>query len=138
MKKLILIVAFAGFLSSSYAQSMMAGDVPVAVTKAFTRTHPKTDAVEWNKVGDFYKASYKADTRNASVTYTTKGKLKETEMEISVASLPTAVIKYLNENHPAETVKKASKVTSAAGKTIYNVRIKDMDMSFGSNGKILK
>lgn len=132
------MLAFAGFLASSYAQTLMVNEVPAVVTKAFTKTHAKVDTVQWCKVGEAYKANYQVKEKDMAVTYTAAGKLKETEAQISVAALPTPALKYINENFPADNVKWASKVTNAKGKLIYDVKIKGMDLKFDSNGKIIK
>jgi len=137
MKKLFLMLAIAGFLTSSYAQTLTVNDVPVPVTKTFTKTHPKVDTVQWSKSGDFYKAAYQVKTKDNIATYTVLGKLTETKAEISVASLPTEALKYINENYPSDNVKSSSKVTSAKGKVTYAVKIKGMDLTFNSNGKII-
>jgi len=138
MKKLILMLAFAGILSGSYAQTLMVSEVPAVVTKAFHRTHAKIDAAEWSKVGDNYKASFVADKKAMAVTYAATGKLKQTEMVISTAGLPTPVLKYINVNYPKDVVKRAAKVTSVTGKVVYAVKIQDLDLNFDSNGKLMK
>lgn len=138
MKKLFLMLAIAGFITSSYAQTLMVNEVPAAVTKAFKKSHSKVDTVQWSKVGDNYKAKYAVKMKDIAITYNALGKLKETETEITVASLPTPVLKYINENYPADIVKWSSKIISARGKLIYAVKIKGMDLTFDSNGKIIK
>ena len=138
MKKLFLILAIAGFLTSSYAQTVLVSDVPAPVTKTFTKTHSKVDTVQWSKVGETYQASYDKNKKTMVVTYTAKGKLMETESEISVAALPTTVLQYINENYPADIVKWSSKVTSVSGKVKYAVKIKGMDLAFDSRGKIIQ
>jgi hypothetical protein len=137
MKKLFLMLAIAGFLTSSYAQTLTVNDVPAAVTKTFNKTHPKVDTVQWSKTGDDYTACYDVKEKDVFVTYNAAGKLKETAAEISVAALPTEVLKYINENYPRDYVKSSSKVTSSKGKVTYAVRIKGTDLIFNSNGKII-
>lgn len=132
------MLAIAGFITSSYAQTLMVNEVPAAVTKAFKKSHSKVDTVQWSKVGDNYKAKYAVKMKDIAITYNALGKLKETETEITVASLPTPVLKYINENYPADIVKWSSKIISARGKLIYAVKIKGMDLTFDSNGKIIK
>lgn len=131
------MLAIACLLTSSFAQTLMVKDVPAAVTKTFTKTHPKVDTVQWSKTGDTYKASYQLKMQDISITYSAAGKLKETESEISVAALPTEVIKYINANYPGDFVKSSSKITSAKGKVTYAVKIKGMDLTFNSSGKII-
>lgn len=137
MKKLFLMLAIAGFLTSSYAQNLTINDVPAAVTKTFNKTHPKVDTVQWSKTGNAFKASYQVNAKNMAVTYTALGKLKETETQISVAALPTPVLKYISENYPKDIVKWSSSVTNDKGKLIYAVKIQGKDLAFDSNGKII-
>jgi len=138
MKKLILMLAIAGFITSSYAQNLMVSDVPAAVTKAFKKTHSRIDSVQWSKVDDSYKASYDVKKRSMSYTYNTSGKLLRTEKEITLADLPTSVLSYVNENHHGGPIQKSLKVTTSAGKSSYTVKLKDMDLAFDSKGTFVK
>lgn len=135
MKKLILMLAFAGFLTSSYAQILMVNEVPAAVTKAFTKNHSKIDSVEWSKAGDNYKASYDVKKKSMALTYSPKGKLLLTEKQISLSELPTSVLAYINENYQGGPIKKSLRVTNPAGKTTYSVKVKELDLAFDSKGK---
>jgi hypothetical protein len=138
MKKLILLIAIALMFTSSYAQVLMLNDVPAVVSKAFVKSHPKVTTVEWTKAGDNFKANYVTDEMKMSATYNAKGKLTQTENQISVASLPTPTLKYLNENFKDSNVKMSSKNTTSKGKVTYNVKIKDVDLVFDVNGKYIK
>jgi hypothetical protein len=138
MKKLILLIAVVFMISSSYAQVLTLSEVPANVSKVFVKSHPKVTTVEWAKAGDNFKANYVVDSTDRSVTYNAKGKITETEKQISVASLPTSAIKYVNENFKDGYVKRSTQVTNAKGKVTYNVKIKDVVLTFDSNGKYLK
>ena len=135
MKKLILLIAVVCMISSSYAQVLTLSDVPPAISKSFVKSHSKVTTVEWSKTGTNFKANYVVDSTDRSVTYTPIGKVIETEKQISVASLPTEVIKYLNTNFKDSYVKKASQITSSKGKVNYCVKIKDVTLMFDANGK---
>ena len=138
MKKLILILAFAGLIATAYSQSQNSDEVPTAVSRSFEKSHPNISPVTWSKSGDNYKASYVVDNKAMTVTYNASAKLKETETEISVASLPTLALKYLNDNFPHDYAKKSTKVTSADGKSAYFVNISQMDLAFDSKGKFIQ
>jgi len=138
MKKIILLIAVVFMISSSYAQVLTLTEVPANVSKTFVKSHPKATAVEWAKTGESFKANYVVDSTDRSVTYNAKGKITETEKQISVASLPTLAIKYVNENFADAYVKKSWEITNAKGKVFYNVKIKDVVLTFDSNGKYLK
>lgn len=138
MKKLILMLAFAGFLTSSYAQNLMVSEVPAVVTKAFSKSHSKIDSVDWSKVSDNYKADYAVKMKSMSATYTAKGKLVLTEKEISLSELPIPVLTYVNENLQGGPIKKSMKITTAAGKSSYKLTVKGNDLAFDSKGKFIE
>lgn len=135
MKKLILLIAVVCMISTSYAQVLTSNDVPPAISKIFVKSNPKVTNVEWTKVGDNFKANYVVDSTDRSATYTAKGKVIESEKQISVASLPTSVIKYVNDNFSDTYVKRASAITNSKGKLNYCIKIKDMTLLFDTNGK---
>lgn len=138
MKKLILLLAFAGLFVTSYSQTQNSVEVPSAVTRSFEKSHPNISPVTWSKTGDNYKASFVDDNKAMTATYNASAKLKETETGISVASLPTQALKYLNDNFPHDYAKKSTKVTRADGKSEYFVSINQSDLTFDSKGKFIK
>ena len=138
MKKIILLLAILGIFAVSYAQTLTPNDVPAKISKLFERSHPKISPVEWTKVGNDYQASYMVDDKNMSVTYNAVGKLMKTEKEISLSQLPASVLKYVNDNFPGEVVKKKVLITSSTGKTLYQLRVKQQDLAFNSQGSVIK
>lgn len=138
MKKLILMLAFAGFLTNSYAQNLTISEVPAVVAKTFSKSHSKIDSAQWSKVSDNYKADYVVKMKSMSVTYTEKGKLVMTEKEISLSELPIPVLSYVNKNLQGGPIKKSMKVTTAAGKTSYKLTVKGNDLAFDSKGKFIE
>ena len=138
MKKLILILAFAGFLTSSYAQNLMVSDVPTVVTKVFNKSHSKIDSVQWSKAGDFYKATYTVKMKSTALVYNPSGKLMSTEKEITLSELPIPVLSYVNDNLQGGPIKKSLKITTPAGKSSYMVMVKGTDLAFDSKGKFVK
>lgn len=138
MKKIILLLAFMGLIIVSFAQTLAPNDVPAKVSKSFERSHHKISPVEWSKVGDDYQASYMVDNKNMSVTYNAAGKLRKTEKEISISQLPATVLKYVNDNFPGEVVKKKVLITNASGKSSYELLVKQQDLAFNSQGKLIK
>jgi len=138
MKTVILMIAIMGLVLGSYAQDLMPADVPSAVVKSFTKKNPKIDTVAWSKTGDFYKASFQKDNSAKSVTFDAAGKVKQNEMQVKISQLPTLVLKYVNDNYPADVVKRSSKVTNAAGKSTYILKVKDSELVFDANGKYIE
>ena len=138
MKKLILLLAIAGFCMHAQAQKLMEKNVPAAVTAAFTKTHPTIKDVDWSKDGNNYEVEYDADKVDMSVTYTAAGNLIETEMGIEASALPAAVMAYLKKNYKRDMVKEASKITNAKGILTYEAEVKGMDLIFDSKGNFIK
>jgi hypothetical protein len=138
MKKLILVLAIIGLAAGSYAQNLLPSDVPQSVVKSFTKKNPKVEQVEWSKTGEFYKATFADDNSGKSVYFDEAGKVKQSEMQVKVSQLPTPILKYVNDNHPADLVKHSSKITNAKGKSTYVVKVKDSELVFDSNGKYME
>jgi hypothetical protein len=111
MLKLILTFVIAGFFMQAQAQNLRPID---------------------------FEAEYKADTLNRSVTYTSSGKLFETNTEILEAALPDPVMKYMNENYQDNKVNETSEIIDENGIVTYNTKIKGMDLTFDSEGNFIK
>lgn len=138
MKRLILLIAIAGFFTQTQAQKLEVKDVPVAVTSAFTESHESIVNIDWSKEGNNYVAEYNADNAKTSVTYDASGVLTKTQVEILVSALPFPVMEYLKKNDKEEEVKEASKITDANGTVTYETKVKGMDLIFDSRGNFIK
>jgi hypothetical protein len=137
MKTLLYILAFAGFISASYAQVLQPADVPTPVQKAFTRSNPKIDSVAWIQTGDSFLATFRDNQLEKSYMYNASGKLVQKEEQVSIGQLPTQALKYINDNIQDGYVRIAKKITKAGGKSYFLVNIKDMELNFDSGGKFL-
>ena len=138
MKKLILSLAVAGFITNANAQKLMAKNVPVAVTNAFSKVYPSIKDVDWSKDGNNYEAEYDKGNFDKSVTYDASGKLLETEVEILASELPTSVMEYVKKTYKEDEVKEASKITDANGTVTYEAEVKGKDLMFDSKGNFIK
>lgn len=135
---MILFLAFLGFISQTQAQKIMSKNVPVAVTKAFSKAYPTIKDVDWSKDGVNYEAEYDQDKVDKSATYTATGELIETEVEIKASALPPSVMDYVKKTYQEDEVREASKITSAKGVVTYEAEVKRMDLIFDSKGNFLK
>jgi hypothetical protein len=138
MKKLILLLAIAGFITQTQAQILNVKKVPETVTAAFNKTYPSVKDVDWSKDGNNYEAKYEADKIGKSVTYDTSGKLIETEVEIETSDLPAPIMEYVKNNYKADKVKEASKITDANGIVTYEAEVKGVDLIFDSKCNFIK
>ena len=137
MKKLILLLAIAGFFMQAQAQKLVAKDVPAAVTAAFYTANPTIKDVEWSKNGINYVAGYDAEKAEISITYDASGKLINTKMKIVTSALPAPVMEYVKTNYKEDEVKKAFKITDEDGTVTYETKVKDMFLFFDSKGTFI-
>jgi hypothetical protein len=137
MKTLLYVLAFVGFISTSYAQVLQPAEVPTPVQKAFSRMNPKIDNVAWSQAGTSYLATFNDNHMEKSVSFNASGKFVQKEEQVSIAQLPTQALKYINDNLQDGYVRLAKKITKSGGKAYFLVSIKDMEINFDSGGKFL-
>ncbi len=139
MKKLILLLIVVGSITQAQAQKkLMAKDVPTAVKDAFSKAYQMEKDIDWCKDGNNYEAEYDSKKGDMAAIYSADGQLVSTEMDISIADLPSGVMEYLLKNHKDHKVKEASKTTNVDGTITYETEVQGMDLIFDSNGKYLK
>ena len=138
MKKLMMLSAIAAIVSiTACGQKLDAAKVPAAVKASFTKNFPGATA-KWEKENANYEAGFKKDGHEMSALFDANGTMTESEMEIKVAELPTAVTTYLNTNYKGVKVKEAAKITKAGGEVNYEAEVKGKDLIFDANGNFLK
>lgn len=137
MKLTILLILLTGIISFAHSQEMATPAVPSSIQKAFQKSNPAITAPEWKQSGDSYTAVYSENQLERSITYNASGKVQLKEEQVTLAQLPTGVIKYINENHADGTIKKARKIVKSGGKYSYSVSIKGMELLFDANGNYL-
>ena len=138
MKKLILLIAIAGFFTQVQAQKMEHKDVPVIVTDAFAKTYPAIKDVNWSKDGNNFAVNYVENKLVKSITWSDSGDLIGTNEEIIVSALPISLMVYVKNNYSENIVNEASKNTDAQGTVTYKTEITGMDLFFDSEGVFLK
>ena len=137
MKTLLITSILTALVSLSNAQESKAPEIPSSIQKAFQKSNPAITAPEWKQSGDSYTAVYSENQLERSITYNASGKVQLKEEQVTLAQLPTGVIKYINENHADGTIKKARKIVKSGGKYSYSVSIKGMELLFDANGNYL-
>ena len=140
MRKLILLIAIAGFFSQAQvqAQKLMAKDVPATVTAAFSKAHPTVTDADWKKAGNNYKANYTADKVKTCVTYDATGAMIESSVTVAASALPAPMMVYVKKNYASEDVKEGCKITSASGTVTYSAKVKEARLTFDSDGTFIK
>ena len=62
----------------------------------------------------------------------------ETEKEIAVKDLPSAVSSSITKKFPGSTIKEAAIITDANGIKTYEAEVKGMDQVFDEQGNFIK
>ena len=138
MKKLITLIAIAGFFTHVHAQKVDLKDVPAIVTDAFAKAYPTIKDANWNKDGNNYAANYTEYKLDKSITWDASGDLIGTNEEIIISALPIVLMVYVKNNYRENIVKEASKNTDAHGTVTYKAEITEMKLFFDSKGNFLK
>ena len=86
----------------------------------------------------FIKQLMQMKTQANQFIYDEAGKVKQSEMQVKISQLPTPILKYVNDNHPADVVKHSTKMTNAKGKSTYILKVKDLELVFDANGKYME
>jgi hypothetical protein len=138
MKLTIFLIILTGIISFAHSQEIITPDVPSTLQKTFKKSYPAITAAEWKQSGDSYTAVYYENQLERSITYNASGKVQLKEEQVTLAQLPTGILKYINENHADGTIRKARKITASGGKYSYSVSIKGMELLFDANGNYLR
>ena len=118
------------------AAGQPAPKVPDAVKLAFAQRHPGIIA-KWEKENGQFEAGFKEKGKTISELYTANAVMTESETNIKISELPSAVTSYIH-NHYKGMVKEAAIITKASGEVNYEAEINKMDILFDVNGKFLK
>ena len=138
MKKLITLIAIAGFFTHVHAQKVDLKDVPAIVIDAFAKAYPAINDASWNKDEKNYAVNYTEDKLVKSITWDASGDLVGTNEEVIISALPISLMVYVKNNYSENVVKEASKNTDAHGTVTYKTEIKGMNLFFDSEGNFLK
>ena len=122
MKIKTIIFSILGLLALSAA--VFAAKPPTKVTKAFEAKFANAANVKWGKENATeWEAEFTLNGVKISANFKNDGSWVETETEIAVADLPTAVAAAIKSGHAGWTVSHAFKIESASKGTSYEVEI---------------
>jgi acyl-CoA synthetase (AMP-forming)/AMP-acid ligase II len=138
MKKLMILLAFAGFFMQTQAQKLMEKEVPTAVTAAFYKAHPTLKDVDWSRDKEYYVAKYEIEKADIWTYYDAAGKVLKAKMAIVAGALPAPIMEYVKKTYKEDEVKDAYKITDSEGVVTYEAKVKDMNLFFNSKGDFIK
>ena len=142
MKNLMLIIFALGIAGWANAQKVSEADLPQPVKAAMQKQFPNAQKVVWGKEGTDFEAEFMNKGEETSAVFNPVGILKETEVEIKVSALPSAVRDYCTTNYPGYKISEAAKMINPAGDITYEAELskgKDkFDAVFDAKGAFLK
>ena len=120
-------------------------DLPSVVREAFEKSYPNAKIKGVGKETENGKTYYEIESidrkMHRDLLYTPEGQVYETEEGIAAGSLPEAVKKALEKEHPKCTIEKAEK-TMHGSSVGYELRVKTgkkrYEIAFDESGKVLE
>ena len=137
MKKLVMLSCLTSFILSACAQKLDVAKVPAAVKNSFEKKYPGT-AAKWEKEDGNYEVNFKQNGNNMSELISSDGTIMETEMDIKITELPSAILNYVKEHYKGKTIKEGAKITKADGTVNYEAEVAGKDVIFDADGKFIK
>jgi uncharacterized membrane protein YkoI len=142
MKKSVYIIAILVLAGAVNAQKIKEADVPKPVMDAFKNKYA-TGAKEWEKEKDgTFEAEFKLNGKETSASFRSDGTFVESEEEIKLDELPEVIKDNVSKNYSDFKIEEASKISTAEGKTMYEVEIKkgkeEYDVIYDSAGNFIK
>ncbi|WP_300686003.1 hypothetical protein [Chryseobacterium sp.] len=132
-----IILLMTGFSTITFAQEKKEKlKVPLAVEKAFQKSHPAIKA-KWEEEDGKYEAGFQQNGKKMSVLYSASGIVEENETEIAINHLPSPVAQYTAQ-HKLGNIKEASKITKSDGTVLYEAEVKGGDALFDTKGNFVK
>jgi hypothetical protein len=143
MKRVIFALSAAIFSYEAVAQKIATDKVPAAVTTAFKAKFPTVEKSSWEMESKTeFEVNFKLNSNEISASFDDTGKWLETETEIKVSALSSAIQATLKNEFAGFDVVEASKIENADGTTSYEAEIKKgkeaFDVLLASDGKLLK
>ncbi|HUR31019.1 MAG TPA: hypothetical protein VMZ69_06275 [Saprospiraceae bacterium] len=134
--KTLFIFAICLVCISGYSQNAKV-IVPDAVKSKFNALYPNAGKTEWEAEDGVYEASFKENNLETSVLIVADGTVAQTEREITLDKLPSAVREYIAGQISGKKITSAEKITNFKGVVTYEVDIDNADYLFDSNGHFL-
>ncbi len=138
MKTIMLVTLLASISLTSSCQKLKDSDVPANVKQTLTELYPNAKVSKWEKEKGNYEAEFENNKVETSVLIDADGKLMETEVEIAVNELPSAVNDYVSKNFSSKKITEASRITDNAGVVTYEAEVAKKDLIFDSAGNYIK
>jgi hypothetical protein len=143
MNRIIIVLLTAAIMSNAAcAQKISADKVPATVVSVFKAKFPNATKITWEiENANEFEASFKLNGKEVSANFDNTGKWLETETEIRVSALPSAVQVALTKDFTGFKIEEASKIESTKNGNCYEAEIEkgkeSFDVLFTPEGKML-
>jgi len=143
MKKYLIICGVSLITGMAHAQENKPVQVPETVRKAFIAKFPSAKGIEWSQEDDgAYEAEFKLKGVEYSANFDKAGNWLETENEIAVKELPTAVRNSIGSNFAGYDIEEAEHVEKPGMAAFFEMEVEKGESSYevqiAADGKILK
>ncbi len=134
----VLILLFC-FISSAplFSQKIKEKDVPPKVIAALKKHFPNSKKESWEFVDSLYSARFEVYGQKGSATFSEKGRILNSEMQITKDDLPFSIGYYIKKNHDNEKIQIASKLKDISGAISYHIVIPDFMLTFNAAGEFV-
>ncbi|HUX96614.1 MAG TPA: PepSY-like domain-containing protein [Bacteroidales bacterium] len=140
MKTKILILVSSLLISIS-AWGQNGKDVPANVKSSFSQKFSRASGVKWSKENDKeWEAEFKMDGKEYSANFDNAGTWLETEYEVAVKEIPSAVKATLDKESMGFKIEESALSETKNGKAFEFVISKgetEFELSIDTNGKLL-
>jgi uncharacterized membrane protein YkoI len=146
-RQFLFTLALGGTLLAGCAKEVTVNEsqVPPTVLQAFRAQYPGAIAKNFAKETKLFTVLYEVETDGQGapriVTYTSAGKLVETEQQVPAAELPVAVQEAVKKASPTGTIKTVE-VAKKGGDLVYEVEVSEggrgIEYKFDPSGRLLK
>ena len=141
MKKFATVLAAIVMLFAGTAFAMGEENVSPEVKAAFKNDFSAAQNVSWEKVSDFYFASFTFNKMGVDVAYNDEGVLVGTSRKIDLVQLPLVVSLELAKKNSEFTVTPQASEISYEGQTSYYITVENnsqiVKLKCYSNGEII-
>jgi hypothetical protein len=104
MKKLVTVLIAALMLLSGFAFATDSDKVNYRVRKAFSSDFAAASGVSWEKISDFYFATFTINKFELNAAYNEDGELIGTSRMVDVSHLPISVSLAVNKKYDGYTI----------------------------------
>jgi hypothetical protein len=123
MKKLATILPAAIMLFSSFAFATDSDQVNARVKAAFLNDFSAASAVSWEKISDFYFATFTINNIEVNAAYNEDGELVGTSRPMESSQLPINISLALAKKYEGYTVSKKALELTFEGDTSYYLTV---------------